>query len=140
LRPARFDSHVAEGRWRNVPARILVADDNPLARKTTRGILESQGLTVCAEAKDGPEAVQLARRFRPELIVLDWRMPGMNGLETARTILTSLPDVPIVLYTIFATDQLDQQARAIGVRRVVSKADVSALVSAVKSALAGHGS
>jgi CheY-like chemotaxis protein len=122
-----------------VPARILIADDNPLARKTVRGILESRGFFVCAEASDGAEAVRLARRFTPDAIVLDWRMPGMNGLDAARGILAFLPSVPIVINTIYATKQLDEQARAIGVRQVVSKADVNGLIAAVQAALAGRG-
>ena len=78
--------------------RILIAEDHEVARQGIRALLEGHpGWEVCAEAKDGREAVELANSARPDLILLDIGMPNLNGLEAARQILASSPDIPVLI-------------------------------------------
>lgn len=80
--------------------RVLVADDNGFVRKVLRDYLaRTEGLSVC-EAKDGVEAIERAKEFRPDLIVLDLIMPNLNGAQAASIIKHEMPEVPIILLTI----------------------------------------
>jgi response regulator NasT len=94
--------------------RILIADDNVIVRVDLRAILEEAGHTVCAEAGDGLEAVELARETRPELAILDVRMPRLHGLEAARRIVRERP-LPLVLVTGYTDYALAQLAAGTGV-------------------------
>ena len=78
--------------------RIFIADDNDAVRRGVVGLLSSEtGWKVCGEARDGSEAVQKARELRPDLILLDISMPGMNGLEVARLLRQALPEAKILV-------------------------------------------
>jgi len=80
--------------------RILIADDNDLVRRGLIRLLSAEaGWTVCGEAKDGLEALQKARELLPDLILLDLRMPGMNGLDATRRLRLELPEAKILLIT-----------------------------------------
>jgi len=80
--------------------RILIADDNDLVRRGLIRLLSAEsGWTVCGEARDGLEALQKARELLPDLIVLDLRMPGMNGLDATRRLRLELPEAKILLIT-----------------------------------------
>jgi response regulator NasT len=81
--------------------RILIADDNSIVRADLRVILEDAGHELCAEARDGLEAVELARETRPDLAVLDVRMARLNGIEAARRIRRDR-EIPIVVVTGYA--------------------------------------
>ena len=78
--------------------RILIAEDETIIRLDLRALLEKAGLDVCAEARDGEEAVELARTERPDLAIMDVRMPRLDGIEAARRILDERP-IPIVMLT-----------------------------------------
>jgi two-component system response regulator NreC len=81
-----------------ISMRILVVDDNALVRRGVIDILASrENWQVCAEARDGAEAIQKARELRPDVILLDISMPGMNGLEVARAIRQELTDAKILI-------------------------------------------
>ena len=121
------------------PLRVFVVDDNDLARHLVRRLVESQGLQVCAEAKDGREAVQMVGAVQPDLIILDLLMPEMNGLEAAREILKLRPSVPIVINTFYASEQVLVEAQKVGVRHVVSKSNHQSLVAAVNALLRKEG-
>ncbi len=89
--------------------RVIVADDEPLVRQGMRLVLELEpGLEILGEASDGREAVELVRRHRPDLALLDVRMPGMDGIEAARLICAEpgLRDTRVVVLTTFADDEL----------------------------------
>src|SRR2546430_1600125 len=101
--------------------RVLIVDDNALARSLLRRVLESEGLQVCGEAKDGRQAVDALEESKPDLIIMDFLMPTKNGLEAASEILKVAPSIPIVLNTLYFTDQLAQAAANVGVRKVISK-------------------
>ncbi len=76
--------------------RILIADDHEVARQGIRALLESHpGWEVCAEAKDGREAVELATNSKPDIVLLDIGMPNLNGLDAARQILAMSPTIRI---------------------------------------------
>src|ERR1700683_4833819 len=78
---------------------LLIADDSPLIRKMLCRIFETEeNYELCAEAKNGQEAIDLALKCRPELIILDFSMPVMNGMDAARELKKLMPDVPIILF------------------------------------------
>lgn len=96
---------------------ILIAEDEALERKVLRHLLEISDLPVCEilEASGGREAVQIARDKRPDIIVLDIRMPGIDGLEAARMIRECLPDAAIVILTAYDRFNYSQKAIKTGV-------------------------
>jgi two-component system, response regulator PdtaR len=94
--------------------RILIAEDETIIRLDLRALLESAGFDVCAEAKDGLEAVELARAEQPDLVVLDVKMPRLDGIEAARRILDERP-IPIVMLTAYGQDELVSRAVEVGV-------------------------
>jgi DNA-binding NarL/FixJ family response regulator len=117
-------------------SRILIADDSDETRAFLRTTLSGRGWTICGEAANGRQAVLLASQLRPDLVVLDLSMPMLSGLEAAREIRKAAPSLPIILFTLHKVPQLDLDAAAIGVRKVVSKDDgLPALVSAVEEVL-----
>jgi DNA-binding NarL/FixJ family response regulator len=80
--------------------RVLLVDDHPLFRDGVRSLLEARGVQVIGEAGDGEEAVQKALQFRPDVILMDIKMPRMDGLEATRLIKARLPEVKIVILTV----------------------------------------
>src|SRR4051794_41812332 len=89
--------------------RILVAEDESIIRLDLRSLLESAGFEVCAEARDGVEAVALARSEQPDLAILDVKMPKLDGIEAARKILDERP-IPVVMLTAYGQDELVSRA------------------------------
>src|SRR4029077_18505285 len=97
-----------------MPMRILVAEDETIIRLDLRGLLERAGYEVVAEARDGEEAVALARREEPDLAVMGVKMPRLDGIDAARRILEERP-IPIVILTAFGQRELvDRGAEAGG--------------------------
>jgi len=84
-----------------MPKRILIADDNSIVRNIVKNFLTAKMDLVCEEAADGSEAVEHANQSKPDLIILGFAMPRMNGAEAAQALKRSMPKVPIVLYTVF---------------------------------------
>src|SRR5260370_5859384 len=81
--------------------RILVIDDGDSVRDVIRIFLEHAGFEVCGEAADGAQAIEQAKKLKPDLIVLDLAMPRMNGAEAASVLSTTMPEVPVVLLTLY---------------------------------------
>jgi DNA-binding NarL/FixJ family response regulator len=79
--------------------RVLIADDHTLFRESLRSLLASRGVEVVAEASDGKEAFELARRLRPDIVLMDISMPGLDGLAATRLISAELPEVKVVILT-----------------------------------------
>jgi DNA-binding NarL/FixJ family response regulator len=119
-------------------AKILIADDRELMRSALKAMFAMRPhWDVCGEAADGRETVAKASELRPDLIVLDFKMPFSNGIQAASEISTSLPSIPIILYTLYKTDQLEVAAKMVGIRCVVAKEDgVRSLLSAIDAELA----
>ena len=116
--------------------RILIADDHESVLRRLRTLLGAQpGWEVCGDAVDGKEAVAKATELRPDLIVLDLAMPRMDGLRAAQEISKRLPEIPIVLHTLYGTTEVELAANKYGIRRVVGKAKAGALISAVEELL-----
>ena len=117
--------------------RILVADDSDTVRRVVHSYLTQQDFDVCGEAVDGEDAVEEARKLKPDLILLDVAMPRTNGIETASVLKDMMPNVKIVLFTIYS----DAVARAfprevLPVDAVIAKADgVTRLAECVQSLL-----
>jgi DNA-binding NarL/FixJ family response regulator len=124
-----------------MPYRILIADDHNLVRKVLKTTLENHsGWQVCAQATNGLEAVQKAAELQPDLIILDFAMPLMDGLEAARRILSASPGVPILIFTNYFFPTLVEEAEAAGVRQVIDKGLAGhELVLAVETMLNGEG-
>jgi DNA-binding NarL/FixJ family response regulator len=107
------------------PLRVVVADDQALVRTGFKMILASEGIDVVAEATNGAEAVDAVRRTRPDVILMDIRMPEMDGLEATRRILTSDADGPrVIILTTFDLDQYVYAALSAGASGFLLK-DVS---------------
>lgn len=115
--------------------RILIADDHEVARRGIRALLENHpGWEVCGEAKDGREAVELASRTNPDLILLDIGMPNLNGLEAARQVLAESPDIAILILTMHDSDQVVREVLRAGARGFLLKSDAGRdLVAAVEA-------
>ena len=102
--------------------RILIADDHDAARRGIRALIETHSdWTVCAEASDGSDAVEKARRFRPDVVLLDVSMPRLNGLDAAREIRRVAPRTQTVVLTTHVADQLAGEARRAGAANVIVK-------------------
>lgn len=116
--------------------RILVVDDNPAVRHYLRAILEQHvNWQVCDEARTGGEALQRLKKAAPDVILLDFQMPDLNGLDVARQIASNFPEIPILLVTIHFSTQLAEAARKAGVRGACAKTDVGSIVQAVEALL-----
>src|SRR5712692_7015082 len=122
-------------RLSDMPSRTLIADDHDLMRHLIKRGLECHADWVCIEAENGEQAVVKATELKPEIIILDLVMPVMNGLTAAREIVKLLPAVPIVIHTIHFSEQIRCEAKKIGVREVLPKADIASLVSVVEQLL-----
>jgi DNA-binding NarL/FixJ family response regulator len=119
--------------------RVLVADDHEVVREGVRALIERQpDLEVCGLAITGPEAVELALKTRPDVVVLDLTMPDLDGLEAIRQIIKALPDTEVVVFSAHRSEDLIEEVFEAGARSYVEKADASQnLVAAIRS-LAEH--
>lgn len=116
--------------------RILVVDDNPSVRRYLRDVLEQHDdWHVCDEARNGQEAVDRFQQIHPDVVVLDFQMPEMNGLDAARIIAKLSPETPILMVTLYLSKQLSDEARKVGVRGTCAKADIGSVVDAVGALL-----
>jgi response regulator NasT len=118
--------------------KILIAEDETIIRLDLRELLEHVGFEVCAEAKDGEEAIELARSEQPDLAVLDVKMPKLDGIEAARRILEERP-IPIVMLTAYGQEELVSRAVEAGVfGYLVKPFREQDLVPAIETAKARH--
>lgn len=105
--------------FESMSKKVLVADDNPSIRHALRALLAQHGYPICIEAVDGVDAVQKVAWSSPNLVVLDYLMPRMNGIVAATAIRSRLPKVPIILISLYGPDAV--LAAAAGINAVVSK-------------------
>src|ERR1700693_1666329 len=124
-----------KGRWPRL-VRILVVDDNPAVRHYLRGLLEQRSTWwVCDEAPTGGEALERVKEHPPDMILLDFQMPDVNGIDVARQVSQLFPEIPILMVTIHLSKQLAEEARKVGIRGVCLKSDVGSIVEAVDAVL-----
>ena len=109
--------------------RMLVADDEEDMRVLVRSVITraNHGLLIEAEAENGIDAVEQWRQTRPDVVLLDQRMPGLTGLEAAEQILEEHPSQTIVLFSAFLNDVIRSAAEAIGIKACISKENVFSL-------------
>ena len=118
--------------------RVLVAEDETIIRLDLVGLLESAGFEVCAEARDGEEAVRLARETTPDVALLDVKMPGLDGIEAARQMLEERP-LPIVMVTAYGEREIVSRAVEAGVfGYLVKPFRESDLLPAIETARTRH--
>jgi response regulator NasT len=109
-----------DGGRETMPTRIILAEDDAIIRMDLKEELERQGYLVVGQVGDGQSAVNLARELRPDLVVMDFRMPEMDGIAAAE-ILTREKIAPVLLLTAFSEDDLIERARSAGVVHYVTK-------------------
>jgi two-component system, response regulator PdtaR len=118
--------------------RILVAEDETIIRLDLKALLERAGFQVCAEARDGEEAIELARATAPDLAIMDVKMPRLDGIDAARRILDERP-IPIVMLTAYGQDELVSRAVEAGVfGYLVKPFREQDLLPAIQAARARH--
>jgi DNA-binding NarL/FixJ family response regulator len=120
-----------------VAKRILIVDDGEEVRQVLRTIIEARtSYEVCGEAANGTEAVAKALELKPDLMLLDVAMPMLNGVEVASVLAGSMPEMPIVLYTMYNELLGLSLAAAVGAKAVISKADgISKLLECMQNLL-----
>jgi len=113
--------------------RVLLADDHLIVRQGLKVLLQREGFEIVGEAADGQQAVRLARDRRPDVAILDFAMPVLNGLDAAREILRSCPRTRVILLTMHTEDRYVHEALRVGVSGYVVKSQASAdLVRAIR--------
>ena len=119
---------------------VLLVDDHALVRRGFRRILEDEpDITVAGEASDGEEAVSVARKLKPQVIIMDCALPSMNGLEATRRILEHSPDALILMLSMHPEETWVHQALAAGARGYILKNAVDLeLGSAIRRVVAGE--
>ena len=117
--------------------RILIAEDRESMRTALKAIFVMRpDWVVCGEAQDAKEVVEKATELNPDLIVMDFKMHHSDGLTAASDILRLMPAIPIVMFTLYKTDELEAAAKMVGIRCVVGKEDgVRTLLRAIESEL-----
>jgi DNA-binding NarL/FixJ family response regulator len=119
--------------------RILIADDSLPVRCGLRTLLGlNSDWHVCGEAVDGADAVEKAHQLAPDLILMDFSMPQMDGVQAARKIAESGTDIPILLFALNLSPQIMELARDAGLRSAISKAEISKLPYAIKAIQRGE--
>ncbi|MGH2722552.1 MAG: response regulator [Actinomycetota bacterium] len=112
-----------EGTEVDMPVRVVVVDDTSHVLDMLVSMLTLDGFDVVGSGGSGEQAVDLATRLQPDVIVIDYMMPGMDGLSAARKIRAAVPTQSIILYTAFLDDTVQQEARAAGVALCVGKVE-----------------
>ena len=121
------------------PLRVIIADDDPFARRVIKGALQAAGLTVVAEAKTGREAVQLVLHYRPDVVVMDVVMPELDGILATRQLLKANPEQLVVVLTGGGEHELGLLALRAGAVGFLSKqADIDALPRALEGVRRGE--
>ena len=122
-----------------VTRRILIADDCQPVREGIRNLIKDhEGWEICGEAIDGPDAVRKACQLVPDVIVLDFFMPVLNGIEVTREIAATCPTASVVLCSMYLDSQLANLARSAGIQGILSKSNVGQMVECIEAVLRGE--
>jgi len=125
---------------REMLKRVLIADDNVYVRDVIRTFLhDAPEIQVCGEAGDGVETIEATRRLKPDLVLLDLSMPSLNGAEAALVLKNTMPDVRIIIFTMYAEKLGQSLMSTLGVDAVVSKPDgMSHLIDSINGVFEVH--
>lgn len=115
--------------------RILIADDHEVIRRSVIRVLGSRADVECAEATNGEEAIEKALAWKPDLIMLDIRLPVLDGFSVAREIKQHEPDIPILFFSIYDTSEILEEARSVGDGFLLKERLVEMLPSAIQALL-----
>jgi two-component system response regulator YesN len=119
-----------------MPKRILIADDDEDLRAVIRLFLESNtSCEVCGEAVNGADAIEKAEKLNPDVILLDYAMPDMNGIETGVVLKAMMPEVPVILFTGDDSFAIQTAAMSAGIRIVSGKPDLGRLAGHLNTLL-----
>ena len=118
-----MSKHWPQNRSKLSSKNILVVDDTIGIRTLMRTVLEHAGFCVCGEASNGIEAIEAALRLKPDLILIDYSMPLMNGAEASSILKHRQPDTPVILFTLHADDVGQAMKMAFNVDLVIGKLD-----------------
>jgi two-component system, NarL family, response regulator LiaR len=133
------DHEGARPRDDEAPLRVIVVDDDPLARRMLRDVLQDAGITVIAEAGGGREAIELSVYYRPDVVVMDLVMPGMDGVAATRQIVDKAPDVRVVMLTSSDSEEVGLMTLRAGASGFLCKSvGVDALPRALRCARDGE--
>ena len=113
--------------------RILIADDHEVIRRGVIRVLQSRGDVECAEATNGREAVEKALEWKPDLVLLDVRLPVLSGFDAAKEIKERQPDIPILFFSIHDTKEILEQARSVGDGFILKDKIVEMLPNAINA-------
>jgi len=119
----------------DLPHNILIVDDSPVIRRSIRYVIENgTDWNVCGEAENGQVAIEKAKQLHPDVVILDWQMPLMNGVEAAKQIRKMAPSPTMLMCTMHDSDRLAHDAHEAGIKEIFSKTDRVAerLVTALK--------
>lgn len=118
---------------------IIVIDDDKLVALSLKTILESSGkVTVAAMGENGSEAIELYRKIKPDVILMDIRMEGMTGIEAGDTILKEFPDANILYLTTFSDDEYIIKALNMGAKGYILKQDFDSILPAIEAVMGGQ--
>jgi CheY-like chemotaxis protein len=131
--PGSYDSAMAShpdpGQPRR-PPRVLLVDDTPAIRAALRGLLQDAGMVVVGEAADGLEGIEQAAALRPDVVLIDWRMPRLSGVQATLRIRQQFPQIQVVMFSHIEGEQAEAAARAAGACAFVPKGAATELVCA----------
>jgi DNA-binding NarL/FixJ family response regulator len=114
--------------------KIAIVDDHRAIRKTLRtGIETNTDWEICGEAENGEAAVALVQATKPDLVVLDLSMPGLNGIEAARQVRAIAPATGVILFTNYASPELTMLARSVGISAVISKDSADVMIHLIEA-------
>jgi DNA-binding NarL/FixJ family response regulator len=110
--------------------RVLIVDDHPqIVESVCKSFSEHEFLEICGQAYSGHEALEKADELKPDLVILDLAIPEMNGLKTAKVISEILPNVRIILFTLYAENIRDSKMDTSGITKIVSKSEPHTLIA-----------
>jgi two-component system nitrate/nitrite response regulator NarL len=115
--------------------RILVVEDSEITRRLIRAVVETRDWTVCGEAENGLAGVKQFQSLRPDVVVIDLTMPGINGIEVAHRMSHLDPHVPLILFTLCDIEDIKPFARQAGIYATVSKDRALDLVDTIEAAM-----
>jgi DNA-binding NarL/FixJ family response regulator len=118
--------------------RLLIADDDPKIREALRVMFRTEAwIEICGEARDGLEAAEKAEQLRPDMVILDWQMPKLNGVEAAEIISKELPGVSIIVFSMHSALGAHVDTYRAGISAMLDKNDPKILLETVRTLL-GH--